>query len=272
MLIIANEHLFVNLQLLVYNAFMIVTAIKTHKITQEDKDINLILDKYISQLKENSVVAIASKIVAICEGRMVKPEPGIDKDSLAKQEAELYLPREFNQYGFMITINQNILVASAGVDESNSNGFYTLWPKDPQASVNKIREYLCQKFKLRYVGVVMTDSRTSPLRWGVTGVALAYSGFAAINSYIGKPDIFGKLMHAEKVNVADTLATTAVGVMGEGDEQQPLAIIEDANYVSFQDRNPNQEELDSTKISIGDDVYSSLLNNVRWEKGGNKKN
>ncbi len=250
---------------------MLVTAIKTHKITQKDNNINTILDKYITKLPEKSVVAVTSKIVAICEGRLVMPQPGIDKDKLAIQEAEYYLPREFNQYGFMITINQNILVASAGVDESNSNGFYTLWPINPQESVNKIREYLSNKFSVNYLGVVMTDSRTSPLRWGVTGVAISHSGFKAINSYIGKPDIFGRIMHAEKTNIADTLATSAVAVMGEGNEQQPIAVIEDIPFVKFQDRNPTDEEIKSTRIAIGDDVFSSLLTSVKWKEGNKRK-
>lgn len=250
---------------------MLVTPIKTHKITLDDQSINNILDQYIPELQEKSIVAIASKIVAICERRVVEPNSSVDKNTIAKREAEYYLPREYNQYGFMITINHNILIASAGVDESNGNGNIILWPANPQQSANNIREYLCEKFNIKYVGVVITDSRTSPLRWGVTGVALAHSGFAGIYSYIGKPDIFGRLMQAEKTNVADTMATSAVAVMGEGDEQQPIATIQDIPFVEFQDRNPTQEELDGSKISIGDDVFSSLLTAVKWEKGGNSK-
>jgi F420-0:gamma-glutamyl ligase len=55
--------------------------------------------------------------------------------------------------------------------------------------------------------------------------------------------------------------------MGEGDEQQPLAIIEDVPFVKFQSRNPTKKELSGIKISLGDDVFSSLLTSVKWEKG-----
>ena len=44
---------------------MITTAVKTHKITTTDKDILRILDRYMPRLAEGSIVAIASKIVAI---------------------------------------------------------------------------------------------------------------------------------------------------------------------------------------------------------------
>jgi putative folate metabolism gamma-glutamate ligase len=251
---------------------MQVTAYKTHKIKPEE-NLFAILDTYLPTLQENSVIALASKIVGICEGRVVKITSEEEKDKekqrteLAMQEADYYLPREFNQYGFMITINRNVMVASAGIDESNSDGYFSLWPKNPQKSANAIREYLCKKNRLKHVGVILTDSKLTPLRWGVTGIAIAHSGFQALNSYIGKPDIFGRLMRAEQANIVDSLATAAVTEMGEGDEQQPLAVITDTKFVNFQDRNPTKEELARLHISLEDDVYASLLTAVDWKKG-----
>lgn len=192
------------------------------------------------------------------------------KDDLAKQEAEYFLPREYNQYGFMITIKRSIIVASGGVDESNGNGSFVLWPENPQKSANDIRSYFIKRFKLQHVGVIITDSKLSPLRWGVTGVAVAHSGFEALNSYIGKPDIFGRKLKAEKTNIADSLATSAVTVMGEGNEQQPLSILEDLPFVHFQKRNPTDRELSSLRIRLEDDVYASLLKSVKWKKGKGK--
>jgi dihydrofolate synthase / folylpolyglutamate synthase len=247
---------------------MKVTPIKTERILPYSISLFEVLDKYIKDLKEYSVVAIASKVVAICEGRVVKNESENQKDELAKQEVEFYLPREFNQRGFMITINHNMLVASGGVDESNGNGFYILWPKDPQKNANEIRDYLSKKFKIENLGVIITDSALQPLRWGVRGYAIAHSGFKALKDYVGAPDIFGRIMRVEKTNVSDSLATAAVLEMGEGDEQQPLAIIDDLNIVEFQKRNPTKEELEGLKISIGDDVFSSFLSRVDWQKGG----
>lgn len=248
---------------------MNIQAYKTHKI-QPNEDIYKILDTYLPQLVDKSVVALASKIVGICEGRVVKKISDKQKNELAYQESDYYLPRKFNQYGFLITINRNIIVASAGIDESNSNGFYSLWPKDPQKSANNIREYLTKKHNIEKLGIILTDSRLSPLRWGVTGVSISHSGFQALNNYIGKPDIYKNLMHAEKANIADSLATAAVTVMGEGNEQQPLAIITDMPFVKFQPRNPTKKELDALKIALEDDVYASLLTSVKWEKGGGK--
>ena len=250
---------------------MIINAYRTHKIKAGDK-LHDIFDQYLPPLEERSVVAIASKIVGICEGRIVKiiseEQKDDQKNELAIKEAEYYLPRKFNQYGFMISIKRGVMVASAGIDESNSNGYFSLWPKDPQESANKIRTYLCTKYNRKHIGVVLTDSKLTPLRWGVTGISIAHSGFEALNSYIGKPDIFGKLMYAEQANVADSLAVAAVAEMGEGAEQQPLSVITDAKFVRFQERNPAKEELDNLKINLEDDVYASLLTAVEWKKGG----
>jgi putative folate metabolism gamma-glutamate ligase len=245
---------------------MVVTPIKTHKITVEDSDILNVLDTYITHLDERSVVAVTSKIVAICEGAVVKIGD-IDKNEIVAKEADLYLPAQESKYGFSISIKNNIFIASAGVDESNGNGYYILWPKDPQASANRIREHLANKFDLKNIGVIITDSKTTPLRWGVTGVAIAHSGFAALNDLIDTPDIFGRPMHVTKVNVMDGLAGAAVFVMGESEEQTPVAVASDIPNVEFQDRNPTKEELDLLTIPLAEDIYAPILKDVKWQRG-----
>lgn len=246
---------------------MNITPIKTHKITLKDKDLFQILNSYLPRIKEGSVVAITSKIVSICEGRMVKIG-AVNKDELVKKEAEYYLPKELNRYQFFLTIKQGLLTPTAGIDESNGNGYYVLWPRDPQKTANEVRTYLAKKFALQKVGVIITDSKTTPLRWGVTGTAIAHSGFAALNDYIGKKDVFERELQVTKGNVMDGLAAAAVLAMGEGKEQTPLAVIENVPFVQFQLRNPTQKELKELKIQMEDDLYGPLLTSVKWRKGG----
>lgn len=244
---------------------MIAKAYKTKKIFPGD-DLFEILESSLPKLEENSVVAVSSKIIALCEGRVAEDTEEI-RDRLVEEEAEYYLPRHSNKYDFCISIKHNTFTATAGIDRSNGNGKLVLWPKDPQMAVNEIRELLVGKFGLKNIGVITTDSKTSPLRWGVTGVAIAHSGFEALKSYVGKPDIFGRPLHFEKTNVADSLATAATLVMGEGDEQTPLAVIRDIPFVVFQPRNPTREELDGLHIELEDDVFHPLLTAVAWKKG-----
>lgn len=246
---------------------MKVTPIKTGKITIKNTSLFFILDQYLPPLKEKSVVVVTSKIVSICEGRVQKKVGDEKKDALAIQEAEWYLPRNENQHNVMITINQGTIIASAGIDESNGNGYFVLWPKNSQKTANDIRGYLINKYHLKQLGVIITDSRLTPLRRGVTGVSLAHSGFRCLNDYVGKPDIFGRLMKVEKANIADSLATAAVVVMGEGNEQQPLAIIEDLDFVHFQNHNPTVSELKNNRVTIETDVFAKILKAVKWQKG-----
>ncbi len=245
---------------------MKITPIKTKAIVRGDNLFDVI-DESIPTLSNNCVVAVTSKIVSICEGNLV--EIGTrEKQELMAEQAEYFLPPKYSTYGFTITMKHNVLIPSAGIDESNGNGYYVLWPRDPQKTVNQIREYLVEKHGVKNIGVIIVDSKTTPLRWGVTGVAIVHSGFDALNDYIGKPDIFNRPFKVEKVNVADGLAASAVLVMGEGNEQTPLAIVEDVSFIHFQNRNPSQQELDTLAISIDEDLYAPLLKHVPWEKGG----
>ncbi len=249
---------------------MNIKAIKTHKITEKDTDIFSVIDKYVLTLEENSVLVVTSKIISICEGRIQKINHETereDKAQLVKEESERYLDASENKYGFYLTITHNLLIPTAGIDESNGNGYYILWPKDAQTTANRIREHLSQKFNLKNIGVLITDSKTTPLRWGTTGAAIAHSGFAALNNYMGVSDLFGREMRVTQSNVMDGLAAAAVSVMGEGQEQTPLALITDVDYVAFQDRNPTEEEIKQLHIDIEDDLYAPLIKNATWHKG-----
>jgi putative folate metabolism gamma-glutamate ligase len=245
---------------------MQLKVFKTHKISAEDTDICTILDSYLPPLEEECVVAITSKIVSICEGRIVPIESG-KKEKLIQQEADLYLPSEESKYHITLTVKGRSLIPSAGIDESNGNGHYVLWPADPQKSANFIRAYLRKKHRLNHLGVILTDSTTSPLRYGVTGVSIAHSGFEALKSLIGHPDIYGHPLRVTKVDIADALAASAVLLMGEADEQTPLAVLTNLPFVSFQDRDPSTEELNTLHIDIEDDLFGQLLTAVSWKKG-----
>lgn len=248
---------------------MQITAVKTHKITVKDKDILSVVDKYIDNFEENSILVVTSKIVSLCEGNVVDSKA--NKDDLVKSEADMYLPKETNTYNLYVTIKNNVLAVNAGIDESNSSDGYVLWPENPQKSANEIRTFLRNKFKLKNAGVIITDSKTTPLRYGITGIGIAYSGFRAINNHIGEADIFGRELKMTTVNVMDGVAAAAAVVMGEASEQTPLAVVNDLPFVKFQENDPANEELESLNIDPITDVYGEILKNISW-KPGSKKN
>jgi putative folate metabolism gamma-glutamate ligase len=244
---------------------MRVQPIKTHPVTPSERDLLAVVDRYVTELPERAVLAITSKVVAICEGR-VRPMADVDKRSLIAEEAERYLAPD-PRWGVSLTIKHDMLIATAGIDESNADGHYVLWPSDAQRSANVLREHLARRFARAELGVVITDSRTTPLRLGVTGVALAHSGFRALNDYVGQRDLFGRALRMTKVNVMDALATSAVLVMGEGSESTPLAVLDELPFVTFQPRAPSAEELAELRIALEDDLYAPLLTRVDWLRG-----
>ncbi len=248
---------------------MKITAIKTNKIKAYDKTIFEILDKYVDNLEENSILAITSLIVSLCENRVVDPAV-VNKQDLIKQEADLYLPSFVKKGVIGPAIINNVLLPEAGIDESNGNGYYVLLPKNPQRTANTIRMYLERRFSLKKVGVIITDSRIIPLRWGTVGVAIAHSGFKALKDYVGKPDVFGRILQVSISNIADSLASAAVLNMGEGNEQTPLALIEDVPMVEFTGRNPSKNELALLHVGLNDPMYAPFFKKAHWKKGMGK--
>lgn len=247
---------------------MIVNPIKTNKVLPGEQTIFEILDKHLPKLKDKSIVAITSKIVGLCENRVV-PIGSVDKEKLILEEADLYLPAEIGQYGYHFTFTRNTLVSASGIDESNANGNYVLWPSDLQKSVNEIRDYLIKRDRVKDLGVMITDSACLPARYGTLVIPLRHSGFLAVNNYIGTPDLFGKPFKVSRSSVAGGLAAAAGIEMGEGTEQTPIVVIEDVPFVEFQDRNPTQAELDDYYLpALKDDLFSPFLNQVEWQEGG----
>jgi dihydrofolate synthase / folylpolyglutamate synthase len=244
---------------------MNIKVVKTKKITNKDIGLTNFIDKYIKELSEKSIVVLTSKVVAILEGNYLAKDV-MDKEKLVFRESDYYAFVD-SKYGFRLTINNNMLIPSAGIDESNSFGYYVLLPKNSYKSAKIIWKYLKNKFNLKYVGVIITDSKTTPLRWGTTGISTGYCGFCGLNDYIGKKDIFDREMKVTKSNIVDGLAAGAVVEMGEGKEQTPLAIITEAKQVRFKKTATSQQEIDDFKIALEDDLYYPILSRVDWIKG-----
>lgn len=246
---------------------MKVIAIKTEKILPGTTTIFEIFDSVLPKLSEKDVVVVASKIVAICQGRVVKNDGKITKHDLMVKEADFYLPEEYVNYGIYFTIKNNMMVANAGIDESNGGGYFILWPENLQKETNKIWEYLRKKHNIKDLGVVVSDSKIIPMRKGTSGVGLSWCGFEPLRDYIGEPDIFGHDLRVTKANIVDGIAASAVLNTGEGSEQTPIAVVSEISNINFVDRIPTDEEVNEMSIKPQDDVYYKILSSVRWIKG-----
>lgn len=239
-----------------------IQAYKTRKVVGIRDDLFSYLDKIPAV--ENSVLAVSSKVVSLCEGRSVKKIGTADE--LIKREAERFIDRKHVPAGHaLLTLKNSALTASAGVDEFN--GHYLLWPRSPQNSAKKIHEYIKKKNKLKNFGVIITDSHTAPLRRGIVGFGLGYWGFAPLRSYRGRRSLSGRAMKMTQANLVDGLAAAAVLVMGEGGEQTPFVLISgdlDIRFITGSYRPKGRYA--SFEVPFKDDIYRPLLETGIWRR------
>src|SRR3989344_725156 len=228
---------------------MRVNPVKT-RIFKDGEKLAAFVEEHIPRLKEGSILVVASKIVALAEGRTVAKSE--KEEELIKQESE-WMKHVFGPW--WLTVRDGTVVVNAGIDESNSKGGKRiLLPEDSFASAEWLYASLLQNTSIRNFGIIITDSRITPLRRGVVGVALGYAGFKGIRDYRGIPDLFGRSMEVTQTDIADSLATAATLVMGEGSESQPLAIIEDAPVEWTQEVDRNE-----LKIPRDQDMFRHLF-------------
>lgn len=236
---------------------MQVMPIRT-RVFREGEDLFKFLDETLPSIRDRSIVAVTSKIVALSEGRTVIIENDRTKEEWIQRESE-YTVR--GKYAWL-SLKDGVVLSSAGIDESNANGKLILLPQDSFRSAENIRAYLQKRFGVKDIGIIVTDSRAVFLRAGAMGIAIGYAGFCGLKEYRGKPDIFGRKLQFERVDVADSLAASAVLTMGEGDEQRPIAVIEDApvEFVEHISRN-------ELRIDIEEDLYRPFFSQFPFRDG-----
>ena len=226
--------------------------IHTRVIQPPKDDLFQVLSESIHDIQNGDVVLITSKVVSIHEGRCV-PIANIEKSNLIQTEAELlYHPDPVRR---PLTVVHHALISSAGIDESNGDGYYTLLPEDSFASAEKIHTYLKDTFGLKEFGVIITDSHSVPFRYGALSIAIGCHGFEPIASHTGKEDLFGRVMVYSKTNLPDALAGGATLVSGECDEAYPIVIARDVPGIAFTERDVR----DSFFVTYEEDIFAPLF-------------
>jgi len=233
---------------------MIFLPIKTRKFLPPKDNLFKLLDDFLPALKEKDILVITSKIVSIGQGRTIKITPQTDRIALIKKEADAYC---LNQPSSM-TVKDHTLTPYAGIDRSNANGYYVLWPKNPHAEAKKIWQYLRRRHRLTNLGIIIADSFCLPFRWGHLGISIGFFGFNPLKAYAGKKDIFNRKLIRHNSNLVDALAGLAVVHMGEGKEQTPLCLVRGFKQINF-----NQKDYSRNfYISPADDIYTPLLSHL----------
>ncbi len=208
----------------------------------------------IKRLKDGDVVAITSKVLGIHQGRCIKIDKSVNKLDLVKQESDYYKLTKVKQQKYVLTIRNHVLALSAGIDESNANGYYVLLPNNVNKLMREIWVHLRKKHKIKKLGVIATDSHTFPMRLGTIGIAIGFYGFEPQKDYRKEKDIFGRKFKHTRTDIVDALAVAAVYEMGEGNERTPFVIIRDVD-LEFTDKSTYRKLI----MPIKGDIYYPML-------------
>ncbi|MDR0292345.1 MAG: coenzyme F420-0:L-glutamate ligase [Elusimicrobium sp.] len=231
---------------------MKLKTIKT-KVFKENESLSAFITEHIPALKDGSVIVVSSKIAALAEGRVLPPCSEKEFEKIIKKESSFALKTHY----CYLTIKDGAVMTNAGVDRSNADGKIILLPRDSYKTARRLRIALKKFYKIKNLGIIITDSFILPLRAGVTGAAVGYSGFKGVKNYIGKPDIFGRKLKTTLVDAADPLSAAASFLMGEAAEKTPLCIIEDAPVIFT-----NRDKKGELKYPLKKDLYYPLLKTV----------
>jgi F420-0:gamma-glutamyl ligase len=228
--------------------------VKTEILPLPKGDLYALIDAFLPPLIEGDVIFITSKVVAIHQGRCVAMKD-ISKEDLVLRESSLMFPgSRLSSRPLFLTVKDNTLIPNAGIDDSKKSGYYILWPENAEAAAEEVCQYLKNKFRIEKLAVVITDTHSTPLRYGFTGMTIGLFGLEPFRSYKGKLDVFGNPIKT-LANVVDPLAAMAVLHMGEGDEQTPLLIARGISGIEFATTQTYQKLL----VPQEEDIYAPMF-------------
>jgi coenzyme F420-0:L-glutamate ligase/coenzyme F420-1:gamma-L-glutamate ligase len=168
-------------------------------------------------LADGDVVVVTSKVVAKVEGRVVRVEPGQDRDAVRQRAIEQQTVRVVARRGplAIVETRQGWVMAAAGIDASNvAQDALVLLPEDGDASARRLRTALRTLLGVD-VGIVVSDTAGRAWREGLTDVAIGAAGVAALTDHRGAVDAFGNRLETTRVAVVDELASAADLVKGK---------------------------------------------------------
>jgi coenzyme F420-0:L-glutamate ligase / coenzyme F420-1:gamma-L-glutamate ligase len=196
------------------------------------------------RLRNGDLIAVASKVVAVSEGNIVRlssVRPSRKARELAHRYkmdprfVQIVLDESDKVYsgvrGALLTQKDGDAVANAGADQKNAPvGYAVLWPRNSDRTSRELRAKLGRRYGKK-LGVLIVDSRVTPLRLGTIGLALGSAGFPPIRDLRGSTDLYGRRARITVHALADGLASVAHLVMGESKEQTPFVLIRNSPAV-----------------------------------------
>lgn len=196
-------------------------------------------------LQQDDVIVLAQKIVSKAENRYLDLHTVAVSDEARALALEVDKPAEkvqaiLNESTAVVRKRLGVLIvehrlgfvqANAGIDQSNietpeddPDSLCLLLPENPDLSAQQIRDEIKKRHGID-VAVVINDSLGRAWRMGTVGLAIGVSGMTALESHIGKTDIYGRELMVTEVGVADEMAAGASLVMGQTTEKTPAVLV-----------------------------------------------
>ena len=195
------------------------------------------------QLSAGDILVVAQKIVSKAEGRIfdlghVTPSArahelaavtGKDPRLLELVLAESTEVLRARKNVIIVAHRLGLVMANAGIDQSNVEAETgaepaLLLPENPDASAARLKARLDAHFAIPF-GVVISDSFGRAWRLGTTGVAIGAAGIPSLIDQRGETDMNGRVLMVTETAFADSIAASAVLVMGEAAEGTPAAVV-----------------------------------------------
>ena len=224
---------------------LLIQALKEFPLIQPGDNLSSIIlesckhNKFI--LEDDDIIVIAQKVVSKSENRYknlleIKPSKQATNLALSLNRDPAFIQLILNESNEIISTDKNVIIVehklgfiniNAGIDRSNipeNKNLVLLLPEDPSSSSQKIYEDISSKIE-KNISVIITDSMTRPYRSGVTNFALASANIQSLIDLKGEKDIYGNILQATEIAIADELAAAAGLLMGQGSDGIPIVII-----------------------------------------------
>jgi coenzyme F420-0:L-glutamate ligase/coenzyme F420-1:gamma-L-glutamate ligase len=239
------------------------------------------LEKEGLVLENGDILSITSKVISISEGRTIELSKVVPSRKAFRMSKKYHIIPEVCELiireadvviggmdGVVLTLKNNVLIANAGIDKKNAGlGKVVLHPTDSPKTAEQIRARVLNTAGKK-IGVIITDSRTQPLRIGTIGIALGISGFEPVVDERGRPDLFGRPLQVTRRALADELASAAEILMGETNERVPAVLIKGAP-ITLQDKTTEPQEL---HVPPDECFYTKILAACRRAPGKRRGN
>lgn len=226
----------------------IITSVSSRKERIQEKDILVLSSKIVSYFEGNVIALSSVKVSSAAKkmGKAMNADPALVQLALHESDEVLAVTP-----WVLLTKKNGVFSANAGVDLSNvPKGYAVLWPKKPFETAQAIQTALQKQFRKKNIAVLIIDSFCIPGRKGTIACAIGFSGIGGYQDLKGQRDLYENTLRYSAVNIVDSLATAANVVMGESNEQTPLALIRGFEFDAK--KNPDEQEM---VVSKGDEMY-----------------